>query len=84
MLADRQLDAGSAAEGEMSRALRHLLRPGALVEVTVRAIQGRYLLRPGRRLNEIFLGVLGQAQSLYSSPIALHSAARVLRTGIAL
>ena len=71
MPADRRLDAGSAAEGEMSRGPRQFLRPRALVEVTVRTIQARYLLRPGRRLNEIFLGVLGQAQNLY--PVRLHS-----------
>ena len=38
---------------------------GALVEVTVRTIQSRLLLRPGPAVNEIILGVLGRAQRLY-------------------
>ena len=36
---------------------------GALVEVTYRTIQGRFLLRPERVLNEIVIGVLARAQS---------------------
>jgi REP element-mobilizing transposase RayT len=36
---------------------------GALVEVTYRTIQGRFLLRPDRELNELVLGVLARAQS---------------------
>jgi len=40
-----------------------------LVEVTCRTIQGRFLLKPSRRLNQIVLGVLGRAQRKY--PIAL-------------
>ena len=38
---------------------------GALVEVTLRTIQSRLLLRPGPVVNEIILGVLGRAQRLY-------------------
>ena len=38
---------------------------GALVEVTLRTIQSRLLLRPGPAVNEIILGVLGRAQRLY-------------------
>ena len=47
----------------MGRDLRYLPSPGALVEVTVRTIQQRYLLRPGGRLNQIVVGVLAHAQS---------------------
>ena len=38
---------------------------GALVEVTLRTIQSRLLLRPGPAVNEIILGVLGRAQRFY-------------------
>jgi len=36
---------------------------GALVEVTYRTTQGRFLLRPDRVLNELVVGVLARAQS---------------------
>jgi hypothetical protein len=36
-----------------------------MVDVTNRAIQGRFLLRPSKELNEIALGVVGRAQRLY-------------------
>jgi REP element-mobilizing transposase RayT len=49
----------------MSRGLRFVPEGGALVEVTVRTIQSRMLLRPGPAVNEIILGVLGRAQQLY-------------------
>lgn len=49
----------------MSRPLRFIPEGGALVEVTCRTIHGRSLLRPGRRLDEIIVGVLGRAQRLY-------------------
>jgi len=49
----------------MSRHLRFVPDGGALVEVTCRTIQGRLLLRPSQQLNDIVLGVLGRAQSLY-------------------
>ena len=35
------------------------------MEVTVRTVQSRLLLRPGPAVNEIILGVLGRAQRLY-------------------
>lgn len=35
-----------------------------LVEVTCRTIQGRFLLRPSKRLNELIVGVIGRAQRL--------------------
>jgi REP element-mobilizing transposase RayT len=38
---------------------------GALVEVTTRTLQGRFLLRPSRDLNEIACGILARAASMY-------------------
>jgi hypothetical protein len=38
---------------------------GALVDVTCRTVQGRYLFRPSPELNEVVLGILGRAQRLY-------------------
>ena len=51
----------------MGHPLRHIPEGGALVEVTLNTIQGRFLLRPDRegRVNEVVLGVLGRAQRLY-------------------
>jgi Transposase IS200 like len=50
---------------QMARSLRYIPEGGALVEVTLRTIQSRLLLRPGPAANEIILGVLGRAQRLY-------------------
>ncbi|MEM9556723.1 MAG: hypothetical protein AAGC60_20860 [Acidobacteriota bacterium] len=44
------------------RDLRHLPSPGALVEITQRTIQGRYLFRPSPRLNALIVGCLARAQ----------------------
>ncbi|HEY0553942.1 MAG TPA: transposase [Thermoanaerobaculia bacterium] len=49
----------------MSRPLRFIPDGGALVEVTCRTLQSRFLLRPRRDLDEIIAGVLGRAQRLY-------------------
>src|ERR1700709_1212981 len=49
----------------MSRPLRFIPDGGALVEVTCRTLQSRFLLRPRRDLDEIIVGVLGRAQRLY-------------------
>jgi hypothetical protein len=49
----------------MARRLRFVPPEGALVEVTCRTIQSRFLLTPSAELNEIILGVLGRAQRLY-------------------
>ena len=49
----------------MGRGLRFVPDGGALVEVTVRTVQSRMLLRPSHALNEIVLGVLGRAQQRY-------------------
>jgi REP element-mobilizing transposase RayT len=47
----------------MGRSPRFLPSTGALVEVTYRTIQGRFLLKPSPALNELVLGVLARAQS---------------------
>ena len=47
----------------MSDVPRFIPSDGALVEVTYRTIQGRFLLKPSRPLNELVLGVLARAQS---------------------
>jgi hypothetical protein len=49
----------------MSRRLRYVPDGGALVEVTCRTLHSRFLLRPGRALDEVIVGVLGRAQRLY-------------------
>ncbi len=51
--------------------LRYVPEGGALVEVTTRTIQGRYLLLPDKRgqVNELILGVVGRAQQLTSMSI---------------
>ena len=68
----------------MGRPLRYVPEGGALVEITINMIQGRYLLRPDKRgrVNELVLGVVGRAQRLYSMAIVgisvLSSHAHVL------
>ncbi len=47
----------------MARKLRFVPEE-SLVEVTCRAIQRRFLLRPSKRLNELIVGVVGRAQRL--------------------
>jgi REP element-mobilizing transposase RayT len=37
--------------------------PHSIVEVSIRTVHGRLLLRPGRPTNEAILGILGQAQA---------------------
>ncbi len=49
----------------MPRGVRFVPDGGSLVEVTVRTIQSRLLLRPSPTLNETVIGVLGRAQRLY-------------------
>lgn len=46
--------------------------PGSLVEVTGRAYQERFLLRPSPSFNQIVLGALGRAQRLYR--VRIHGA----------
>jgi hypothetical protein len=55
----------------VSRPLRFIPDGGALVEVTSRTIHSRFLLRPGRELDEIIAGVLGRAQRRYNMRIAI-------------
>jgi REP element-mobilizing transposase RayT len=46
------------------RRLRYIPDGGALVEVTCRTLQSRFLLRPGQALDELIVGVVGRAQRL--------------------
>ena len=46
----------------MCKSIRFIPEGGALVEVTCRTLQGRYLLRPSPELDEIIVGVLARAQ----------------------
>ncbi len=55
----------------MPRRLRYVPPGGALVEVTCRTLQARFLLRPSPLLCEITLGILGRAQRL--SGVAIHA-----------
>lgn len=48
----------------MARDLRFLIRPYGLVELTLRTIQQRFLLRPSRQLNSLVVGVLARAQTM--------------------
>lgn len=55
----------------MARKLRFIPEGGALVEVTCRTLQGRFLIRPTDELRSIVIGVLARAQRLYS--VELHA-----------
>ena len=46
----------------MPRRLRHIPEGGALVEVTCRTLQSRFLLTPNQELNETIVGTLARAQ----------------------
>jgi hypothetical protein len=48
------------------------LPAGSMVEITVRTVHGRLLLRPGLALNDLVVGVLGRAQSKYA--MVIHAA----------
>lgn len=56
--------------GAMPRRLR-FVPEGSLVEVTVRPVQGRFLLKPSPGWTETFVGILARAQELY--PVRLHA-----------
>ncbi len=45
--------------------------PYAPIEVTCKTIQGRFLLMPSDRLNELIAGIIGQAQQKHAS-ILVH------------
>ena len=36
-----------------------------MIEVTMRTVHGRFLLRPGNALNDVVTGVIGRAQRKY-------------------
>ena len=40
-----------------------------MVEVTVRTVHGRFLLRPSRAVNDLVVGVIGRAQKKYGMKI---------------
>ena len=48
----------------MARPLR-FVPPRSLVEVTLRTLHGRLLLRPSSRVNDLIVGVIGRAQRKY-------------------
>ncbi len=54
----------------MSRPLRHLPH-SSVVEITTRAIQGRFLLRPSPKLTAVLFGIIGRALTRYG--ILLHA-----------
>lgn len=53
----------------MAKEPRYVPSGGAIVEVSNRTLQGRFLLRPSSDANEIILGVLGRAQRLFDLTI---------------
>ena len=53
----------------MARPLRFLTPDAALVEVTLRTVHGRLLLRPSRAANDLLAGVIGRAQRKYGMRI---------------
>ena len=57
----------------MARKLRFIPHTRTLISITCRTIQGRFLLRPGPRLNDIVLGVLGRAQRRYETTLSAFS-----------
>ena len=70
-LVARQIGKDSASEcvqGSMPRPLRFVPK-GAMVEITLRTVHGRFLLRPSRALNDVVVGVIGRAQRKYEMRI---------------
>ncbi len=53
----------------MGRRIRYLPYDHTLVEITNRTIQGRYLLKPTKKVRAICIGALGRAQRLYDVDI---------------
>jgi REP element-mobilizing transposase RayT len=49
----------------MARGIRFIPEEDTVVEVTVRTLQGRMLLRPSNELREITIGILARAKRLY-------------------
>src|SRR5882757_5480322 len=54
----------------MARKLRFIPHARTLISVTCRAVQGRFLFRPGPALNDLVVGVLGRAQCRYETTIS--------------
>jgi hypothetical protein len=54
----------------MARPLRFITSE-TTVDITIRTVQGRLLLRPSEELNALVVGVLGRAQEMYN--IAVHA-----------
>src|SRR6185312_11485193 len=54
----------------MARKLRFIPHTRTLISITCRAVQGRYLFRPGPALNDLVAGVLGRAQRRYETTIS--------------
>jgi len=59
----------SVSTDRMARPLLYVPPGGAVFELTSRTLHGRFLLRPGRNLNEILVGILGRAQRRYDVSI---------------
>jgi len=55
----------------MARGIRFIPEEGAAVEVTVRALQGRLLLKPSEDLQAITIGILARAKRKYG--VQIHS-----------
>jgi len=64
---------GACFYGGVSRPIRYVPEAQTLLEVTVRTLQGRLLLRPSAALNEIILGILSRAQETYGVKICAFS-----------
>ena len=54
----------------MPRKLRFVPHARTLISITCRAVQGRFLFRPGPQLNDLVLGVIGRAQCRYETTIS--------------
>ena len=61
----------------MPRKIRFIPPGGALVEIGLRCLEARFLLRPSKRLNELLVGVLARAQRRTSmkiiAPVAMSN-----------
>jgi hypothetical protein len=55
----------------MCRPLRYLPHTDTTFEITSRCVHGRYLVSPSAELNQLILGVIGRAQSIFPA-IRLH------------
>lgn len=53
----------------MRREFRSVDNTSRVVEITSRTNQGRFLLRPSKKVNDLILGVLGRAQAKYDVDI---------------